>query len=63
MYTGTMDTGTLYTGTMINDLMAAVERAEQHARQQAAAEAVELRMLTSMYTQPMQIEPAFAGAA
>ena len=58
----------MYTGTMINDLMAAVERAEEHARQQETAEAMELRMLASMYTQPMctqpmHNEPSFAGAA
>ena len=53
----------MYTGTMINDLMASVERAEYCTREQEAIETVELRMLASMYAQPMQGEPVFLGAA
>jgi hypothetical protein len=53
----------MYTGTMINDLMAAVERAEHRSRELEAVETVELRMLASMYAQPMQGETVFMGAA
>jgi hypothetical protein len=53
----------MYTGTMINDLMAAVERAEHCTRELEAVETVELRMLASMYEQPMQGETVFVGAA
>jgi len=48
---------------MINDLMAAVEHAEQCTRELEAGETVELRMLASMYAQPMQGETVFMGAA
>jgi hypothetical protein len=48
---------------MINDLMATVERAEHYTREQEAIETVELRMLASMYAQPMQGETVFMGAA
>ena len=53
----------MYTGTMINDLMATVERAEHYTREREAIETVELRMLASMYAQPMQGEPVLMGAA
>ena len=53
----------MYTGTMISDLMATVERAEHYAREREAIETVELRMLASMYAQPMQSETVFMGAA
>ena len=53
----------MYTGTMINDLMVAVERAEQCTREPEAFETVELRMLASMVAQPMQGETVFMGAA
>ena len=53
----------MYTGTMINDLMASVERAEGFTREQEVIETVELRMLASMYAQPMQGETVFMGAA
>ena len=53
----------MYTGTMINDLMATVERAERCTRELEAVENVELRMLASMYAQPMQDETVFMGAA
>ena len=53
----------MYTGTMINDLMAAVERAEHCTREPEAVETLELRMLASMYAQPMQGETVFMGAA
>jgi hypothetical protein len=48
---------------MINDLMAAVESAERRTREPETVETVELRMLASMYTQPMQGETVFMGAA
>ena len=53
----------MYTGTLINDLMAAVERAEHFARELEAVETVELPMLASTYAQPMQGETVFMGAA
>ena len=58
----------MYTGTLINDLLAAVERAEQRAAvvkvcRQASAVAVELQMLEAMYGQPLRGEAAMAGAA
>jgi hypothetical protein len=53
----------MYTGTMINDLMAAVERAEHRTRGLEAVETVELRMLASISAQPMQGETVFMGAA
>ena len=53
----------MYTGTMINDLMATVERAEHRTRGPEAVETVELRMLASLYAQPMQGETVFMGAA
>jgi hypothetical protein len=53
----------MYTGTMINDLMATVERADRYNREQEVIETVELRMLASMYAQPMQAETVFMGAA
>ena len=53
----------MYTGTVINDLMAAVERAEHRARELEAVETVELRMLASISAQPMQGETVFMGAA
>ncbi len=53
----------MYTGTMINDLMAAVVRAEHCTREPEALETLELRMLASMYAQPMQSETVCMGAA
>jgi hypothetical protein len=54
----------MYTGTLIKDLMAMVERAEQRAQQRREVrEAMELRMLESMYYQPPQPQTAMAGAA
>ena len=53
----------MYTGTMINDLMAAVESAEHCTREPEAVESVELRILASMYEQPIQGETVFMGAA
>ena len=53
----------MYTGTMISDLMATVERAEHCTRDPEAVETMELRMLASMYMQPMQDETVFMGAA
>ncbi len=57
----------MYTGTLINDLMAAVERAERRAahtgRRQESAVEVELRMLEAMYFQQPQTERVMAGAA
>jgi hypothetical protein len=58
-----LEAAEMYTGTMINDLMAAVERAEHCTREPEAVETVELRMLASMYAQPMQGETVFMGAA
>ncbi len=46
-----------------NVYMTAVERAEHCIREQEAVETVELRMLASMYAQPMQGETVFIGAA
>jgi hypothetical protein len=53
----------MYTGTLINDLMAAVAQVEQRVRRQEEFETMELRMLASMYAQPTQSEPTYAGAA
>ena len=53
----------MYTGTLIRDLMAAVERAEQSARQKRLADEMELRRIFELQLPPMQIEPVLAGAA
>jgi hypothetical protein len=58
----------MYTGTMINDLMAAVERVERRAelkarRLAATREEMEVRMLETMYGQPLHQQPVMAGAA
>ena len=58
-----LEAAEMYTGTMINDLMATVERAEHRTRGPEAVETVELRMLASLYAQPMQGETVFMGAA
>ena len=55
----------MYTGTLIKDLMAAVERAEQSARQKRLSEEMELRRMFQLQTPRTQTEPepVFAGAA
>ncbi|MGA8761894.1 MAG: hypothetical protein WB562_03310 [Candidatus Sulfotelmatobacter sp.] len=57
----------MYTGTLIKDLMATVERAEhrveQRTRRQQSVDDINLRMLEAMYSQPLQTQPAMAGAA
>jgi hypothetical protein len=57
----------MYTGTLIRDLMAAVERAEQSARQkrvseEGVSEEMDLRRLFDLPSS-RQTEPLFAGAA
>jgi hypothetical protein len=52
----------MYTGTLIQDLMAAVERAERRVEQKRLSAEMELRRLWEL--QPaQQSEPVFAGAA
>jgi hypothetical protein len=55
----------MYTGTLIKDLMAAVERAEQSARQNRLGEEMELRRMFDLQIPRTQAErqPVFAGAA
>jgi 20S proteasome alpha/beta subunit len=58
----------MYTGTMINDLMTMVERAEQRAQlkeqqRRETREEMEVRMLETMYSQPLHSQPMMAGAA
>jgi hypothetical protein len=53
----------MYTGTLINDLMAAVERAERGALQKKLAEESELRRMFELQISEMQNERVFAGAA
>jgi hypothetical protein len=53
----------MYTGTLLNDLMRAVERAEQRAQQKRVAEETELRRLFTLQTPPRFEERIFAGAA
>ena len=57
----------MYTGTLIIDLMAAVERAERRAELKAqrvaeTREEMEVRMLETMYGQPLH-QPVMVGAA
>jgi hypothetical protein len=52
----------MYTGTLIKDLMAAVERAEQSARQKRMSEEMHFQQLFDLQT-PQRAEQIFAGAA
>ena len=52
----------MYTGTLIEQLFAAVERAEQHARE--SAEPIEFERVPAMISrQGMVTEPALLGVA
>jgi hypothetical protein len=53
----------MYTGTLIQDLMAAVERAERSARQKRLADQMELHRLFELPAQALHGEPVLAGAA
>jgi hypothetical protein len=53
----------MYTGTMIDDLMAAVERAELRAEQRRVAEEQELKAIFAMQIPVTDNEPMFMGAA
>lgn len=57
-----MYSGTMYSGTLINDLVAAVERAERGARQERMTEDKELLGIFELQS-PRQAERVFAGAA
>jgi hypothetical protein len=55
----------MYTGTLMNDLMAAVERAEKSAQQKRLAEETELRRMFELQSPQIQREreQVWAGAA
>jgi len=53
----------MYTGTLINDLMAAVERAERGAFQKQIVDEMELLRMFDLQASQMHSEPAYAGAA
>ena len=52
----------MYTGTLIDDLMAAVERAEAQAQTPAQEEGLQYRLIPTLYEATRQ-ESALLGAA
>jgi hypothetical protein len=57
-----MYSGTVYSGTLIDDLIAAVERAERGAQQRRAMEEKELQRMFELQA-PELAERIYAGAA
>ncbi len=53
----------MYTGTLIEDLMAAVERAEKLVQQKRVAEEPDFRQLFALPSPEAQQEHIYAGAA
>ena len=53
----------MYKGTLINDLMAAVERAEWRLQQKRVADEMELRRMFELQAPQMHDEQVLAGAA
>ncbi len=53
----------MYTGTLIEDLMTAVDQAQQRASERRIAEQRELHEIFSMQISPMDGEQIFQGAA
>ena len=51
----------MYTGTLIEDLIAAVERAEEHARETAQAESLESWYVTAH--SHAEVQPDLLGVA
>ncbi len=53
----------MYTGTLISDLMIAVERAEQRAKQQRLADEQELLAIFAMQIPVARVDQILMGAA